>query len=313
MAYISKQGKKNHQMSKLKTLLNHIKNGTLFDRVLNNKKHQLFKEYAEFLKSGRDYIEKKISNKLTIRLFKKANLSQELYCYGFEESEISFFNRYIKPGDIVIDIGANIGLFTLIASENVGSTGQVFSFEPSPQTYKWLTENIEANVLRNVESFKLALSDREGNIDFFISSEGYDAFNSIIKPSKGQNYIKESVPTLTLDAFIKTQNLAGKISFIKLDVEGYEIPLISGGKETLSGPDAPDMIVEFTESNATNAGVTCMDLYDKITELGYSLYQYNAKGNKLVPEPRGESYAKYKNLIATKNLAGVQRRINSSK
>ena len=297
-------------MSKLSILLDHLKKGTLFDRIINNKKHKLFREYAIFLKSNKDYIEKKISDKLTIRLFKYANLSQELYCYGFEETEIIFFKKYLSAGDIVIDIGANIGLFTLIASERVLPNGKVFSFEPSPQTYAWLAENIEANSLSNVSAFKSALSDRDGVIDFYISSQGFDAFNSIIKPSKGKDYIKESVPTLTLDSFIKNANLEGGINLIKIDVEGFEIPLLSGAMHLLSSNKAPDMIVEFTESNAKNANTTCAQLYSKISSFGYELYQYDAKRNILVKEPAGQSYLNYKNLIATKNIEAINKRLN---
>ncbi len=298
-------------MSKLKAIIDHLKNGTLLDRLVNNQKHRRFKEYSDFLKSDRRYIEKKISPTTTIRLFRNANLSQELYCYGFEEAEIRFFRSYLKPGDQVLDVGANIGLFSLIASESVTSSGKVFAFEPSPQTYAWLKENIDANVLQNVETNKLALSDRNGNIDFFVSAEGFDAFNSIIRPSKGDNYKKESVPTLTLDEFLRSKQLAGKIRFIKIDVEGFEIPLLEGGREELSSAQAPDLIVEFTESNARNAGTTCADLYDKITGFGYSLYEYHMASNSLVHEPRGRNYTTYKNLIATKDIEGVRRRIAS--
>jgi FkbM family methyltransferase len=296
-------------MNKLNTIINHIKKRTFFERILQYKKHKLFKEYSDFLKSEKEFIEKKISDGLTIRLFRNANLSQELYCYGFEESEVQFFNRYLKPGDYVLDVGANIGLFTLIACEKVSSSGKVFSFEPSPQTYNWLNENISANSLQNVKAIKSALSDRDGVIDFFISSKGFDAFNSIIKPSKGNDYIKESVPTLTLDSFVRLENLENKIAFIKIDVEGFEIPLLTGGQGILSSAFAPDLIIEFTESNTKNAGFTCADLYDKIASLGYKLYDYNKRENKLVAEPRGMSYAKYKNLIATKNIENVQKRI----
>ena len=297
-------------MSKVRSILSHIKNGTLFERLLNNEKYKLFKEYSVFLKSEKNYIEKKLSDKLTIRLFKKANLSQELYCYGFEEAEINFFKKYIKQGDVIIDIGANIGLFTLIAADKTGSQGKVISFEPSPQTFMWLKENISANNLENVSPFKMALSDREGSIEFFVSSEGYDAFNSVIKPSKGTNYNVENVVTTKLDSFVEKEGLLEKVALIKIDVEGFEIPLLNGGNKILSSEFAPDLVIEFTESNAKNAGVTCVDLYDAITKLGYKLYRYNKITNILLPEPRGLSYTEYKNLIATKDLKKLNGRIN---
>jgi FkbM family methyltransferase len=296
-------------MGKLKSILNHILKGTLFNRIRDNKKHRRFCEYAAFLKSNRDFLEKKISEKITIRLFKKANLSRELYCYGFEEAEMQFLKRYLKEKDVVFDIGANIGLFTLISSEYIGAGGMIYAFEPTPQTYSWLEQNCRANNLQNVILNQLAVSDKDGTIEFHLSAEGFDAFNSIVRPSKGSNYITQTVNCLTLDSYIEKNNLSGKIQIIKIDVEGFEISLLNGGEQTLSLSNAPDLVVEFTESNAKNAGFSCAQLYDKLEGYGYKLYHYNSTQNKLIPEPVGMSYAKYKNLVATKNIHLVNERL----
>lgn len=296
-------------MGKLNSIFNHIIKGTIFKRLRENEKHKRFSEYDAFLKSNRDFIEKKISNRITIRLFKKANLSQELYCYGFEEAEMQFLKKYLKAKDIIFDIGANIGLFTLISSEYIGNQGLIHAFEPSPETYLWLEENCKSNSLKNVVLNQLAVSDKDGAIDFHLSAEGFDAFNSIVKPSKGNNYITQTVNCLTLDSYVIKHDLAGKIQIIKIDVEGFEISLLNGAEKILSQPNAPDLVVEFTESNAKNAGFTCADLYDKIQSFGYELYHYNASQNKLIPEPKGMSYIKYKNLVATKNIQVMNERL----
>ena len=112
-----------------------------------------------------------------------------------------------------------------------------------------------------------------------------------------------------MDSYVKKHNLQGKIQIIKIDVEGFEISLLSGASKTLSAENAPDLVVEFTESNAENAGFTCAQLYAIIIGFGYELFHYNAETNSLVPEPEGMSYLKYKNLVATKNRKRISERL----
>lgn len=296
-------------MTKIKAILNHLINGTFLKRIAENKKHQLFREYDAFMKSDQEYIIKMLSSSIHILLFKKANLSRELYCYGFEEAEMQFLKKYLKNDDVVFDIGANVGLFTLICSEFVGNSGTIHAFEPSPQTFNWLEQNVNSNKLKNVILNQLAVSDKDGTIGFHLSEEGYDAFNSIVKPSKGSNYISQTVNCLTLDSYVEKHQLQGKIQIIKIDVEGFEISLLSGASRILSAENAPDLVVEFTESNAENAGFTCAQLYAKIVGFGYELFHYNAETNSLIPEPEAMSYVKYKNLVATKNIEKIVERL----
>jgi FkbM family methyltransferase len=296
-------------MTKIKAILNHLINGTFLKRISENKKHQLFREYDAFMKSDQEYIIKMLSSSIHILLFKKANLSRELYCYGFEEAEMQFLKKYLKNDDVVFDIGANVGLFTLICSEFVGNSGTIHAFEPSPQTFNWLEQNVNSNKLKNVILNQLAVSDKDGTIGFHLSEEGYDAFNSIVKPSKGSNYISQTVNCLTLDSYVEKHQLQGKIQIIKIDVEGFEISLLSGASRILSAENAPDLVVEFTESNAENAGFTCAQLYAKIVGFGYELFHYNAETNSLIPEPEAMSYVKYKNLVATKNIEKIVERL----
>jgi len=294
---------------KLINILRHVTRGTLLTRIKEARKHRLFREYENFQNSDRKYIDKKLSSNTTIRLYKKANLSKELYCYGFEEAEILFLRRYLRAGDVALDVGANIGLMTLIVSEQVKSAGAVHSLEPAPETFGWLKENTEINSISNVRLYNMALSDREGKIDFYVSQEGLDAFNSVIKPAKGDNYQVKSVDTTTLDKFVSA--LPSKVTFIKMDVEGFELSVLEGGRNILSADDAPELLVEFTESNLKSAGHSTLELYDKISGLGYRLYSFDASSHRLVAEPRGQDYSRYKNLLATKRPAFVEARLQS--
>ena len=118
----------------------------------------------------------------------------------------------------------------------------------------------------------------------------------------------EKIQTQTLDTYIQTIQNPEKISLLKIDVEGWEIPVLEGGKDFLSHANAPILLVEFTEQNAINAGYSCKDLYNLIISYGYSLYSYNANTNELILESLREEYP-YVNLIAIKDIESVYSRI----
>src|SRR5436189_6431842 len=87
---------------------------------------------------------------LKMRLFGDSELCHLIYCRSFEVTERAFLNHFLRPGDVFVDVGANIGLFTLIAASCVGPKGKVVAFEPTTVTYTRLVENIRLNHLYNV-------------------------------------------------------------------------------------------------------------------------------------------------------------------
>lgn len=294
-------------MNLIEKIYSHVKNGTLYDRV---KQERSLRKWQEFLNSDNDYIYKKLKNKLKLKLYKNSILSEIIYLNKFEKSELVFIEKVLKKGDVFFDIGANIGLFSLVVSKKIGKKGKIYSFEPSSNIFERLCENININYIKNINPQKLALSNEKGKAKFTVSLDGYDAWNSLSKPSAGKRFDYEIVETETLDGFIKKHNLKGKIFLIKLDVEGWEIPVIKGGLEALSDKDAPIMMVEFTEQNAINSGFSCKELYQLITDLGYKLYSYNSKKNHLSLEKLRGTYP-YINLFAIKNINEVKKRMKS--
>ncbi|GIV38771.1 MAG: hypothetical protein KatS3mg033_0571 [Thermonema sp.] len=261
------------------------------------------------------------SDKPNMRLKKNIGDGIFMYCYVdsivaelifkelFEQDELLFLKRFLRHQDTFIDVGANIGLFSLLASKYVGESGRVIAFEPASTAYRRLQENIELNNLKNIQAHQMALSSRDGQAELKVASEGYDAWNSLAKPSSGKVVGSEIVPTLTLDSFLQKEGV-GSISLIKIDVEGWEIPVLRGAKELLNLANAPTLIVEFTEENAQNAGFSCKELYQLLVDYGYKLFTYNATKNCLVPENL-RAYYPYVNIIATKQPKFVERRLRN--
>jgi FkbM family methyltransferase len=243
-----------------------------------------------------------------IYLFSDSELSRLIYLNRFEKSEQTFTKRFLTKGDIFVDVGANIGLFSLIASKVVGQSGHVYAFEPCTDTYDRFQKNIKLAHLKNISSFPIALSDEDRTLDLRVSKDGFDAWNSFVNPSIESVFETESVQTMRWDDFAHRHSLFGKVIMIKIDVEGWEMQVLEGMKNTLSRSDAPVLQVEFTEENCHSNGYACKDLYNALSNFGYRLFTYDVEENVLIPEPLREIYP-HLNILAIKNLEAVVQRI----
>jgi len=245
-----------------------------------------------------------------ITLYYDSILSKIIFLGGFEQDELTFLQKFLRPGDCFVDIGANIGIFTIIAASRVGKTGKVISFEPSTRTYHRLEANIKLNCFDNVIYHHLGVSDTETELNLTISNEGYDAWNSFSKLKKGKTQSSENVKCICWDHYARDNKLIGKVDLMKIDVEGWETYVLRGAKTAFSSDDAPVLLVEFTEENAIAADTTCAQLYDLLISYGYTMYKYDMKLQKLILAPKQDQY-QYQNLIALKNYNDVISRLSS--
>jgi FkbM family methyltransferase len=257
----------------------------------------------------RQYKVVQLPDGVRMRLFMDSEVSYAIYAKDFETNERKFHHAYLRPGDVYIDIGANIGLFTLIAAHRVGKEGHVHAFEPTITSYQRLMANIQLNRFSNVSAHQCALSDKPGQVEMSVSLDGFDGRNSIVTPTGGEEFATELVKTTTLDQFVQEQNLAGKINMIKIDVEGWEMHVLMGAKKCLSAADAPMLQVEFAEDACESAGSSCMELYQSLTQLGYQLFTFDAQASDLIPVRMEQVKNGYFNAIATKNPQDVAKRI----
>jgi FkbM family methyltransferase len=277
--------------------------------------HYMKKQEKNRIKKWNDLFEKdfkfktKINDNLYIYHFKDSVLSKLIYD-GFEESEISFLRRYLTDADVFIDIGSNIGLFSLHAAQIIGQNGKVYAFEPTPTTFSRLLLNVKLNNFDDIiKCNNLGLSDKKEILKMNISLNGYDAWNTFAKLTNEHFSTQIDVQVETLDNYIKHNNIeTNKISLIKVDVEGWEVLVFKGAADLLKDKNAPALLVEFTETNLFAAGTNCYELFDHIQTYGYSWYTYDSINNKLVPEHKRIHYP-YNNLIAIKNIEKANERL----
>lgn len=151
------------------------------------------------------------------------------YESNYEPETFKFFRENLKLGDTVLDIGAHIGLFSVLISRLVGKQGKVFSFEPTPFTRSILQEVINLNEVSDIAKVRgEAVSDKKGNAFFYDTETEISNANSLVKTDLGKKQIEVSL--ISVDEFVNENNL--KINCLKIDVEGAELNLLKGAKET---------------------------------------------------------------------------------
>jgi FkbM family methyltransferase len=249
-----------------------------------------------------------IQSGMKMRLYGDSELSRLIYCRDFEVTERAFLNDFLRLGDVFVDVGANIGLFTLIAATRVGQVGRVVSFEPATTTNKRLTDNVRLNDFGNVTCVRAALSDSSGQLELVQSLDGFDAWNSLAKPTMGSTFSNETVDVIAWDRYATQHNLVGAVTMMKIDVEGWESRVLAGGREIFSRADAPLLQVEFEDHAAKTAGSSCRDLYRLLEDFGYRMFVYDAGARCLVREPMRDHYP-FQNLVAAKNEEFVNSRL----
>ena len=202
------------------------------------------------------------------KMFLHPNDAFRLSIHGIHGAhDFKIFKDNVKVGDNVVDLGANVGYFTLILAKLVGPTGKVFAFEPDPRNLTLLKKNIEYNNYKNVIIVPKAVSDVNDKCTLYVSQKTFGQ-NRIYKPekTKNQNYIPMKSETIRLDDFFKTNNLLDKISFIKMDIEGAEFLALSGMKEILKLNKNIKIFTEAEISYLEDAGSSYDQFIDLLTE-----------------------------------------------
>jgi FkbM family methyltransferase len=170
------------------------------------------------------------------------HLSEFIAISGCWESlERRIIERILEPGDIIINVGANIGYFSVLFSRCVGPQGKVFSFEPGEKTFSKLQTTVDLLGLRNVEARAIAVTDHTGRQYLTMSTDGYDALQSLVDRdwSLGGK-VEVEVPVVTLEEFLSSALLPeNSPALVKCDVEGAEMRVLAGGAKLLSSPSPP--------------------------------------------------------------------------
>ncbi len=199
-----------------------------------------------------------------------------------ENHESALIERVLLPGMTVVDVGANHGMFSLEAAHLTGPEGIVHAFEPAPATRRILLGNLAENGLTTVSVFPFALGESPGAARLRVHRE-LSGLNSLADHDITWNqetlHADEivEVHVTTLDAHANAERL-GRIDFLKIDVEGFELGVIRGARGLLLARRIDRIMLEIGDVTCANAGVEPIELLTELEALGYQLHAISPQG-----------------------------------
>lgn len=247
-----------------------------------------------------------LTNDLKIRA-PRCGAGAMIYYQGFSDPEAAdFVLRFLKHGMVFLDIGAHIGECTLLGSQAVGPKGQVHAFEPNPEIFRFLCENVKSNSLSNVILNNLAISDVDGETEFEVCDEpSLCSLKSSAGPKERKVLESIVVRSIPLDKYwLRYQT---PIDLVKIDIEGAEMLAFMGSKHLLKSPDLdrPVWIFEYAPHNYARFKYKADELFSLLAESGYVISEYDPKRH-IRPFVLGSKTAGTTNLIAAKNQEWVR-------
>lgn len=200
--------------------------------------------------------------------------SAALYCNGRPDyHEMGFVLDYLKPGDRFVDIGANVGVYALLAASAVGKHGAVDAYEPDARAAARLRENVQLNGLKTVTIRQAAVSAHDGTVTF---SRDQGTKNSILNQEHATG-ATTTVPCCKLDTLYPD----GGLALIKMDIEGAEPLALNGGTALLALGDPKVWLLELN-GLLHNFGYTEKGLAEWLSERGYDMGLYDADTHELL-------------------------------
>lgn len=191
-------------------------------------------------------------------------MTQNIYCGLHDFREMAYLLHSLTDQDLFVDVGANVGSYTVLACAARGARG--YCFEPVPSTFARLTDNLTVNNLSGrVTALNIGVSDHEGVLKFTV---GTGPTNHVASETDGQADLL-SVPVRTLD-----EVLAGESpSMIKIDVEGFESPVLDGAAATLANPSLHSIVIELNGAGS-RYGFDEGDIIRRLSGYGFVSYLY---------------------------------------
>jgi FkbM family methyltransferase len=215
-------------------------------------------------------------------------LEAHVFFFGSYEPEVGqLLPRLIRPGGCAIDVGANVGVHTLVMARAAG-TGAVLACEPNPAILERLRANVLVNRLGNVKVLPLALSDAPRSVDLFVPNAATQSNHATASLVAVSNALVDAtsirVEAVTLDELVAAEGL-GEVDLIKVDVEGLEGAVLAGGRELLAR-DRPALIFEYSREHWDETGYTLPGVLADLRRLGYHTF-LNVGPDGLLPISSG--------------------------
>ncbi len=214
---------------------------------------------------------------LRIRCDTASFIEWQIFFYGHYEPEIARLLRRLLPiGGVAIDAGANVGCHTLVMADAVGPGGRVLAFEPHPRTFRRLAANMHLNALTNTDAWPVGLSDRHAEVQLYSPAmdhplSGKATMHEEHLAGRAHIPVTEQFPVrvIPLDAVAEERGIE-RLDLIKIDVEGHEMAVLRGARESIARL-LPHVIFGYTTTSWHMIGETLAGAQSFFGELNYDL------------------------------------------
>jgi FkbM family methyltransferase len=261
----------------------------LYEEILSKIGNGIRTEYVE-MDGQKLFLDKEDSLMLSIK-----NNEHEL-------TEIKYLKQIIKDGDTVLDLGANIGVYTLIFAKLVGKSGHVFAFEPDPLNFEILSKNVKENKHENVTLVQKAVSEKNDKIKLYVSKRNH-ASHRIFDSEEKRNSIE--IEVITLDTYF--EKIKKPINFIKIDVEGVEGATLLGASNIIKNSKDLVIMMEYFPKWIKKYGMNPEEILNLLIDKKFKLFNISQIQRKIFPinlksfvREYNEQKKNYTNLLCIK-------------
>ncbi|HUV88134.1 MAG TPA: FkbM family methyltransferase [Anaerolineae bacterium] len=226
-------------------------------------------------------------------------IQRQVYFGLYDQAETELLRRILGSGDIFLDLGANVGYYSLIASQIVGPEGRVHAFEPIGQNARVLTRTIAENGISNITVNEVAVGAEAGSLDLFVPDGdiGNSGWASIVPSERRPRTI--TVEMVAIDDYLAAQSV-DRVRLVKMDIEGGELNALRGMERLLRQADAPDLLCEVNPFLLEKLGLGAGSLGQLLDKRGYLLYEVGSSGLKAI-DPHDEIVRQI-NVFGTKDV-----------
>ena len=192
-------------------------------------------------------------------------IQRSIFIWGHDQNAIRFVRSRVRPGDTFVDVGANVGIFSLNASQIVGTKGRVISIEPNPATFARLSRTVAENKIANITLCNVGLADARAKVELYTgTSEGNDTASML----PGVSTKSVTVEVLPLDDLMEQCGVE-RIDYMKVDVDGYEHKVFAGAGKLMASGKVRLVQCEFSDIHLRIVGSTPQKLHEVITGHGF--------------------------------------------
>lgn len=246
------------------------------------------------------FLKVRLRDDVTCRLINPLEYHQRKLLFGeaYEAEVTSFLLAVLRPGMVFVDVGANLGYYTLLGARGVGFEGRVHAFEPAPVQFEHLSLNVRVNRLSNVVLNDCALAEDDGEVKLFMSDGWNHGTHSMGQGVGGQRVCV--VRCTSLDLYVASQGIT-RLDVVKMDVEGAELRVLRGGRRTIEQLKPQVVLFEASEVLARSLGDSTREVKEFLESRGYVIFRLEpAFELRRAKASEEETYA---NLVALHSAA----------